>query len=367
MAAANVRYVVERHNKDGSARRYWVRPGYDTIRLPDATWAERAEQLNNKADAGRQPKRRVRGKGPANLGTVGYWCDLYENTSAASVGVARPFQGLALNTRKNYLRQLGQIKRRLGSIPLDGITRKVLVEYLETEPGTPALRRVARNVWLNIFSLATARGAAKENPATGLVLAGGRRRTELWMPEDIAAWLAFCDRDPGGGRWRMMFMLLLHTGQRIGDVLAMTWADYDGEYIKVIAQQKTGAKLDVYCHHALKAEIETWRKTQRVMGATILTRYDGKPLSYNRVRNRATEILKEIDRRHLQLRDLRRTAATKLAEAGCTIPEIAAITGHSIEKCQRILDTYVVKTKATGKAAIKKLERLDRRRTKADS
>jgi integrase len=185
------------------------------------------------------------------------------------------------------------------------------------------------------------------------------------MPEDIAAWMAFCASDPGGARWRMMFMLLLYTGQRIGDVLAMTWADYDGVSIKAV-QEKTKAKIDVYCHHALKAELEQWRTSQRILGATILTRYDGKPLSYNRVRNRTAEILDAIGLRHLQLRDLRRTAATTLAEAGCTIPEIAAITGHSIDKCQRIIDTYVVKTKATAKAAIEKLERFDRARTKAE-
>ncbi|MBV9586762.1 MAG: hypothetical protein JO213_17960 [Alphaproteobacteria bacterium] len=109
-------------------------------------------------------------------------------------------------------------------------------------------------------------------------------------------------------------------------------------------QEKT--KIDVYCHAALKAKLETWRASQKVLGATILTRYDGKPLSCNRVRNKTTEILSAIDCRHLPLRDLRRKAATKLAEAGSTTPQIASITGHSIERCQRILDTYVVKTRA---------------------
>jgi len=365
MVAVNVRYVVERRNKDGSIRRYWVRPGYETVRLPKAGWVEQAETLNNKADAGAQPRRKVRGRAPPGYGTVGYWCDLYETTSEASVGVARPFQSLALNTRKNYLRQLGFIKSKLGTIPLEGITRKVLIEYLETVPGTIALRRVSRNVWLNVFSLAIARGGTKDNPAAGLMLAGNRRRTELWMAEDIAAWLDYCEADRSGPRWRLLLMLLLYTGQRIGDVLAMTWADYDGDYIKVV-QQKTKSKADVYCHHVLKAELEAWRASQRVLGATILTRYDGRPLSYNRVRNRTTEILKAIDRQHLQLRDLRRTAATKLAEAGCTTPQIASITGHSIERCQRILDTYVVKTRATAKAAIEKLEHFDGAGTKAD-
>src|SRR3954454_9875800 len=215
MVAVKVRYVVERFNKDGSVRRYWVRPGYDTERLPDAGWAERAEHLNNRADAGKHPKGRVRGKVPAGLGTVGYWCDLYENTTEASVGVARPFQSLAYNTRKNYLRQLGLIKRHLGTIPLEGVTRRVLVEYLEKIPGTLALRRISRNVWLNIFSLAMARGGAKESPVAGLILAENPRRTQLWMPEDIEAWMRFCETDRGGARWRILLMLLLHTGQRI--------------------------------------------------------------------------------------------------------------------------------------------------------
>lgn len=359
MVAVNVRYVVERSNKDGSVRRYWVRPGYDTVRL-ETGWAEQAERLNNQADAGKRPKRRVRGKVPVGIGTVGYWCDLYENTTEASVGIARPFPSLAYNTRKNYLRQLALIKGKLGHIPLEGITRRALVEYLETVPGTLALRRISRNVWLNIFSLALARGGAKDNPVAGLIMTGIRRRTELWMPADIAAWMEFCDSDPGGSRWRMMFTLLLYTGQRIGDVLAMTWADYDGDYIRVI-QEKTKAKTEIYCHHVLKHALEYWRVSQKISGVTILTRYDGKPLSYNRVRNRTTEILKTIDRRHLQLRDLRRTAATTLAEAGCTTPQIASITGHSIEKCQRILDTYVVRTKATARAAIEKLEQFERK------
>src|SRR4051794_9570111 len=110
MVAVNVRYVVERKNGDGSLRRYWLRPGYDALRLPEAGWVERAEHLNNEADAGRHPKRKARVKAPVNINTVGYWCDLYENTTETSVGVARPFASLAYNTRKNYLRQLGLIK-----------------------------------------------------------------------------------------------------------------------------------------------------------------------------------------------------------------------------------------------------------------
>src|ERR1044071_7007034 len=197
MAIVNVRYVAERKNRDGSLRRYWMRPGFDAVRLPGSGWAERAEHLNNEADAGRYPRRKAKAKMQVRVNTVAYWCDLYENTTETSVGVARPFASLAYNTRKNYLRQLKLIKANLGHIPIEGITRKVLVEYLEAIPSTLALRRISRNVWLNLFSLATARGGAKDNPVKGLILAENPRRTELCLPDDIAAWLHFCDSDRG--------------------------------------------------------------------------------------------------------------------------------------------------------------------------
>jgi putative transposase len=44
--------------------------------------------------------------------------------------------------------------------------------------------------------------------------------------------------------------------------------------------------------------------------------------------------------------DLRGTAATMLAEAGCTTPQIAAITGHSLKTVTGILDKYLARTRA---------------------
>jgi integrase len=59
----------------------------------------------------------------------------------------------------------------------------------------------------------------------------------------------------------------------------------------------------------------------------------------------------------LQFRDLRRTAMVRLAEAGVTVPEIAAISGHTIETTTRILEVYLSRNFAMAKAAIRKLER----------
>jgi integrase len=54
--------------------------------------------------------------------------------------------------------------------------------------------------------------------------------------------------------------------------------------------------------------------------------------------------------------DLRGTAVTRLAIAGCTEPEIATITGHSLGDVRSILDAYLHRDKALAESAIRKLE-----------
>lgn len=48
---------------------------------------------------------------------------------------------------------------------------------------------------------------------------------------------------------------------------------------------------------------------------------------------------------------------TRLAEADCSVAEIAAITGHSMRDVGAILDKYLARTDKIALAAIAKLER----------
>ncbi|SEM02487.1 hypothetical protein SAMN04515666_106506 [Bosea lupini] len=45
-----------------------------------------------------------------------------------------------------------------------------------------------------------------------------------------------------------------------------------------------------------------------------------------------------------------------LAEAGCTVPEIASITGHSLKTVNTILEKYLSRTRALAEAAMAKFE-----------
>ena len=55
--------------------------------------------------------------------------------------------------------------------------------------------------------------------------------------------------------------------------------------------------------------------------------------------------------------DLRGSAVTRLAQVGCTIPEIAAMTGHSLGDVSEMLDShYLSRDIGLAQSAIKKLE-----------
>ena len=56
-----------------------------------------------------------------------------------------------------------------------------------------------------------------------------------------------------------------------------------------------------------------------------------------------------------QARDLRRTAMVRMAEAGATVPQIASVSGHSIEATQRILETYLPRNRDLAEMAITRL------------
>lgn len=118
--------------------------------------------------------------------------------------------------------------------------------------------------------------------------------------------------------------LARYTGQRRGDLCAMGWSAYDGSTIRLI-QQKTGTPLVVPVHPLLKARLDQWERT----ATTILTDFKDrpwKPVSLSKAMPPALARI-GIDA-SINIHGLRKLAATMLAEAGCSVHEIAAVTGH---------------------------------------
>ena len=162
---------------------------------------------------------------------------------------------------------------------------------------------------------------------------------------------------------RRAVILARYTGQRRGDLIAMTWADIQADAIRV-KQEKTGAELLIPLHPALRVELAEWRKART--STHILTSGRGKPWKANHLTHEMQAALPAIGLRPgLNIHGLRKLAAAELADAGCTTHEIAAVTGH---RSLAMVQLYTASAQQTrlAQAAILRLENAAGKRRKTD-
>jgi integrase len=208
------------------------------------------------------------------------------------------------------------------------------------------------------------------NPFAKVKLPSARRRTQVWQPEQIEILLETmlatpCDplhnnHEP----WRSMALAVLiamNTAQRRGDIIALNWGQYSGTAI-TLTQSKTGTTLTVPCTAELKQALDDARSAagvvmhpdRPVLVSEIMHRR-WSPTAFQqhfRMLRRAAGLPDD-----LQFRDLRRTATVQLAEAGCTVPEIAAFGGWSIASVHQMLKVYCPLNLTMANNGLVKLER----------
>ena len=151
---------------------------------------------------------------------------------------------------------------------------------------------------------------------------------------------------------RRAVLLALYTGQRLGDCIAMKWADYDGTGIAV-AQEKTGVRLWIPAHKVLKMALDKWRA--EAPQATILVNSRSKPWGQSLSPQFCRVTGKHAALDGLCFHGLRKSAAARLAEAGCSVHEISSVTGH---RTLSMVQHYTAEAdqKRRARAAIGKLE-----------
>lgn len=175
----------------------------------------------------------------------------------------------------------------------------------------------------------------------------------IWLPEHVAAFERVASPEI-----RLAMMLGLHTGQRQGDLLALPWSAYDGGAL-TLRQGKNRRQVYVPATRALRAALDDAPRR----ATTILTSGQGAAWAKRRFHEEWSEAFTAAGvGAALHFHDLRGTAVTMLAEAGCTVPEIATITGHSQAHAQKILERYLARTRSLAESAIAKLDEHRRNR-----
>ncbi|MGQ3671941.1 tyrosine-type recombinase/integrase [Xanthobacter sp. TB0136] len=273
------------------------------------------------------------------------------------------FQRLAPRTQADYRRIIfdreNNIAKKFGSMPLSAFSLKYRHETrgifkVWRDALAKSSRRQADYAWVvlaRIISVALDRGKVDSNPCER----GGRiyradRSGNVWTTDDEARFTAAAPT-----HLILPFMMALWTGQRQGDLLALTWSAYDGQHIR-LRQGKTGVRVIIPVGAPLKSLMDsTPRKS-----TSILTTAAGRPWTPDGFRVSWRKACAKAGITDLTFHDLRGTAVTRLALAGCTVPEIATLSGHSLKDVEAILDAhYLSRDQSMAASAILKLETAD--------
>ncbi|MCY1664585.1 tyrosine-type recombinase/integrase [Rhizobium sp. SL86] len=260
---------------------------------------------------------------------------------------------LAPRTQKDYIKLIKVVEAKFGTFPLSALgdrrARAIFMAWRDER--AKASRRQADYGWqvlARILSWAHGRGLVVANPCEkGGRLYRGSRAEIVWTDADEAAFLALAPL-----HLHLALILALWTGQRQGDLLMLTWPQYDGETIRLV-QGKTRTRVVIPVGAPLKAALDAAR--QKI--GKVLLNSDGEEWTPDGFRTSWRKACAKAGVVGVTFNDLRGTAVTRLAIAGCTEAEIATITGHSLRDVRSILDAhYLNRDPQLAQNAIRKLE-----------
>ncbi len=231
--------------------------------------------------------------------------------------------GLKPSSRKNYAYYLRDIEE-IGTVAVKDVRRKTLLamrDAIARHRGPGAANVFIRTATI-LLGWAREREWIEHSPLQRVkALPGGH--LAAWTTAEADAAIASSDLPEP---LRRAVILARYTGQRRGDLVAMTWRDYDDTAIRV-RQQKGGVVLSIPVARPLKVALDEWKKS--VSSTHILTSMSGRPWQPNRLTQSLSVALPRIGLRgELNIHGLRKLAAAELANVGCSAHEIAAITGH---------------------------------------
>ncbi|MFN3075875.1 MAG: site-specific integrase [Alphaproteobacteria bacterium] len=255
------------------------------------------------------------------------------------------FLELADKTKKDYRRYLDILSESYGNLPISTMPKKFVYGLRDKYIGRPGVGRYILAVLKIIMGFAVAREYRADNPVIGVRMPRLGEGNQPWDDFELG-WF----RGAAPADMVLALNLAVYTGQREGDVLAMTWGQYDGSAIEV-TQQKTGAKVWIPAHSALRSALANAPRR----AVTILTAPGGRPWKPDHFRHQWRRSILAAGLDGKTFHGLRKTAAAALAESGCSDREIMAISGHSTTE---MIAHYTIGAdqKRRAKSAIRKLE-----------
>lgn len=224
-------------------------------------------------------------------------------------------------SKRSYRNILERFRAEHGTKSVATIQRVHIKAIIGQKAATPTAANNLLDRIRVLMAFAVDIGIRPDNPAFGLK--GFKVRSEgyhTWSDAEIERFEAHHTADH---RALLALALLLYTGQRRSDVVRMGWQHMEQGGIAV-SQMKTGTRLLVPIHPRLTEILKTTAREN----LTFLMTGQGKPFSSAGFGNWFRDRCVEAGLPHCSAHGLRKAAARRLAEAGCTNQQIKSITGH---------------------------------------
>jgi integrase len=344
MTRIKLRYVDFFTDRNGHQRYYFRRGRGARVALPGLPGSAEFMHAYEDALSGEVTSSAQSHRQRGAPGTFDRLAELY----FASSDYAR----LSASTRNAYRLVMERVIRdeNIGHRRVDQLRREHVSRMIAKRSATPGAANDTLKKIRILVRFAMDNGIRRDDPTLRLKpFAAGEVHT--WTDQEIAT---FEVRWPAGARERTAFALLLYSGQRLADVARMSWRDCEGGGIHVV-QGKTQAKLWIPLHPQLAAILELWPQIH----VALLTTNFGKPFTTKGFGNwMADKIAMAGLPDHCVTHGLRKAAARRLADAGCTPHQIMAITGHrSLKEVTRY--TRAAEQRGLAQAAMAQLQRQD--------
>ncbi|WP_338661137.1 tyrosine-type recombinase/integrase [Pararoseomonas sp. SCSIO 73927] len=247
------------------------------------------------------------------------------------------FTRLRPESQRSYRGIMDRLRTEHGTKTIANLQPRHIRMMLDKRADTPTAANALRNVLRQLMRYAVALDWRSDNPVDGVEKV--RHRTDghhAWTESEIHAFEGF---HPAGSRARLALALLLYTGQRRGDVVKMgpgnlRTGERNGKPATVLdlIQGKTGKNLTLPVLPLLADALAL-----APPGTTFIQGATGRPMTPEGFSNWFVEAAREAGLpKGCSPHGLRKAAARRLAQAGCSTHQIAAWTGHaSLGEVQR--------------------------------
>lgn len=239
---------------------------------------------------------------------------------------------LEKSTQATYRGILERFREEHGHRTVAGLNKQSVKAMVEAKRETPWAAKNFFKLLRVLMRFALDEDMRRDDPTVGVRVTPGKTGGHhSWTEAEIAQ---FEKVHAVGTRARLAFALLLYTGQRRSDVIHMGRQHVKGGCISV-RQQKTGAALEIPIHPEL-ARIIAATPSDHLAFLVTNERGKSKPFTAPGFTNWFREMCRDAGLPHCSAHGLRKALARRLAEAGCSEHEIAAITGHrSLQEVRR--------------------------------